>query len=78
MTHEGDRLPLVFMTEGPVLAFALGMEFLRFQARRRRGVRAFQRTLVTNGMPREHAARLAQDYHDAVSVRRMLRRTDPR
>ena len=76
MARDGDGLPLVFMTDGPALAVALGMEFLRFQARRKRGVRAFRRTLVTNGMPREHAARLAQAYHDAGSLRRMLRGAD--
>ena len=73
MARNGDRLPLVLMTTAPVLAVTIGMGFLRFQARRKRGVRTFRRALVRNGMPREQAARLAQAYHDAGSLRKMLR-----
>ena len=73
MAHSGDRLPVVLMTTVPVLAITIGMGFLRFQARRKGGVRIFRRALERSGMPRDQAARLAQAYHDAGSLRKMLR-----
>jgi len=73
MAHERQGLPVVFMAAIPVAAVRLGVEFLRFQARRKRGVQRFRETLVRNGMPREQATRLAQNYHDAGSLRHVLR-----
>ncbi len=57
----------------PVLALQLGVGFLRFQNRRKAGVRRFRRALLQAGLSREEAAALAQRYHDAGSVRQFLR-----
>lgn len=73
MAEDGDRLPVVLMAALPILATRLGVEFLRFQSRRKRGVRRFRRTLVRGGMNRKEAATLAQQYHEAGSVRELLR-----
>ncbi|HLQ41690.1 MAG TPA: hypothetical protein VK189_02435 [Thermoplasmata archaeon] len=73
MSDRGDRLPVIFLEALPVLAARFGWGFLRYQAHRKRGVRAFRRTLLESGMPRDQAETLVRVYHDAGSVRRLLR-----
>ena len=73
MARDRDSLPVVLVAAIPVVAIRLSMGFLRFQARRKRGVQRFRETLMQSGMPREQAARLAQSYHDAGSLRKVLR-----
>ena len=73
MARDQDGLPVIVMAAVPLLAVQFSVEFLRFQSRRKRGVRAFRKTLVRNGMPREQAARLAQSFHEASSLRKILR-----
>ena len=72
MARERESLPVV-MAAVPLLAVQIGVGFVRFQARRKRGVRRFHRELIRGGMPRDLAARLAQAYHEAGSVRNLLR-----
>lgn len=71
--EDGDRLPVVLMASLPGLTIRFGVGFLRLQARRKRGVRQFRRALVKSGMDPRQAASLAQRYHDAASVRVLLR-----
>jgi len=73
MARDRDSLPVVLVAAIPVVAIRLSVGFLRFQARRKRGVQRFRETLMQSGMPREQAARLAQSYHDAGSLRKVLR-----
>jgi len=73
MARDHDGLPLVIMAAVPILAMQIGVGFVHFQAERKRSVRRFRRELISAGMSREQAARLAQAYHDAGSVRQMLR-----
>jgi len=73
MARNRDGLPVVLMAAVPIFTVQFGMGFLRFQSRRKRGVRAFRKALVRSGMPREQAARLAQAYHEAGSIRTILR-----
>lgn len=73
MARDRDGIPVVLAAAVPVLAMQVGVGFLRFQVRRKRGVRRFRRTLIQGGLPRDQAARLAQAYHDAGSVRTILR-----
>ncbi|HEX9567903.1 MAG TPA: hypothetical protein VGA48_09970 [Thermoplasmata archaeon] len=73
MARDRDSLPVVLVAAIPVVAIRLSVGFLRFQARRKRGVQRFRATLMQSGMPREQAARLAQSYHDAGSLRKVLR-----
>ena len=73
MAPDRDGLPVVVMAAVPLFAVQFGVEFLRFQSRRQRGERGCRRTLVRSGMPREDAARLAQTYHEAGSLREILR-----
>ena len=73
MADHGDRLPVVLMAAVPILTVRLGVTFVRFQSRRKRGVRRFRRALEAGGMPKEGAARLAQAYHEASSLRKMIR-----
>ena len=73
MSDRGDRLPVVFLEVLPVVAARFGWDFLRYQARRKRGVRAFRRALLRSGMPRDRAEVLARTYHDVGSIRRLLR-----
>jgi len=73
MARDRDGLPLVVMATVPLLAMQIGVGFVRFQARRKRGVRRFRRELIGAGMSKDQATRLAQAYHDAGSVRQILR-----
>ena len=72
MADRGDRLPVALMAALPVLATRFGWGFLRYQARRKRGVRAFRNALLQGGIPRDRAVRLAQTYHDVGSVRPLI------
>ncbi|HYM38829.1 MAG TPA: hypothetical protein VEY12_01615 [Thermoplasmata archaeon] len=73
MARDRDGLPVVIAAAVPLLAMQVGVGFLRFQVRRKRGVRRFRRDLVRSGMPKDQAARLAQAYHEAGSLRKILR-----
>lgn len=73
MADRADRLPVVFLGALPGLATRIGWGFLRYQARRKQGVRAFREALRRSGMPRDAAASLALAYHEIGSVRKLLR-----
>jgi len=72
MSDHEDRLPVIVLENLPGLAARFGWGFLRYQARRKRGVRAFREELLRSGMPRESVEPLAQAYHEIGSVRRLL------
>ncbi len=72
MATDGDRLPVVLMAALPGLTLRFGVEFLRLQSRRKRGVRRFRRALLEAGMDPRQAAALAQRYHDVGSIRQLL------
>jgi hypothetical protein len=69
----GDRLPVILLEKVPGLAARFGWGFLRYQARRKRGVQAFRRALLRSGMPRDRVELLTRAYHDIGSVRTFLR-----
>lgn len=73
MSARGDRLPIILLERLPGLVARFGWGFLRYQALRKRGVRAFRRELIQSGMPRDQAGTLVQAYHDVGSVRGLLR-----
>ncbi len=73
MARDRDGLPVIFAAAVPVLMVQIGVGFLRVQVRRKRGVRGFRQSLIRSGMPKDQAARLAQTYHEAGSVRNLLR-----
>jgi hypothetical protein len=73
MARDGPGVAVILIAGIPVVAIRLGMGFLRYQARRRQGVQRFRETLIRGGMPREQAARLAQSYHEAGSLTKVLR-----
>jgi hypothetical protein len=72
MANREDPLPLVLLGHLPGLAATFGWGFLRYQARRKSGVRAFRTMLLRSGMPRDRVELLAQAYHDVGSVRRLV------
>jgi len=73
MANREDPLPVALVGHLPGLAATFGWEFLRYQTRRKSGVRAFRTMLLRSGMPRDRVELLAQAYHDVGSVRRILR-----
>jgi hypothetical protein len=73
MARDGPGVAVILIAGIPFVAIRLGMGFLRYQAKRRQGVQRFRETLVRGGMPREQAARLAQSYHEAGSLTKVLR-----
>ena len=72
MADRDDRLPVIVLENLPGLAARFGWGFLRYQARRKRGVDAFRKALLRSGMPRDRVEPLAQAYHDIGSVRGLL------
>lgn len=77
MAQDRDCLPVVLMATVPVLSVRVAVGFLRFQSRRKKGVREFRRVLIEGGIAPSQAARLAQTYHEAGSLREILRGTVP-
>jgi hypothetical protein len=73
MAQDREGFPFVVLTTIPRLAVEIGVGFVRFQARRKRGVRDFRRELIQAGMPEDQASQLAQQYHDVGSLRQILR-----
>jgi hypothetical protein len=73
MARDRDGMPVIIAAAVPRLAMQVGVGFLRFQVRRKRGVRGFRRALIRGGMPKDQAVRLAQAYHEAGSLRLILR-----
>lgn len=71
MAREG--WPVVIAAAVPVLAMQMGVGSLRYLVRRKRGVRRFRRSLIRGGLPPDQAAHLAQAYHEAGSLRKILR-----
>lgn len=73
MARDRDGMPVVIAAAVPLIAVEVGVGFLRFQMRRKRGVRGFRRALIRSGMPKDQAARLAKAYHEAGSLRQIIR-----
>jgi len=69
---RNDSAILVLTTTVPLVALRLGATYLRCLATRRRGVRTFERTLRSGGMPKEDAARLAETYMSVGSLRGLI------
>lgn len=72
MARDRESLPVALIAAVPLFGLKVGIEFLRFQSRRKRGVSAFRTMLVDHGMPRDQAAHLSQAYHEAGSLRILL------
>ncbi len=72
MARERSGVAVVIAAAVPLLAMQVGVGFLRFQVRRKRGVRSFRRALIRGGMPRDQASRLAHAYHEVGSLRRLI------
>ena len=73
MTRDREGAPVVIAAAIPALAMQVGVGSLRFLLRRKSGVRRFRRTLIRGGLTKDQAARLAQTYHEAGSLRLILR-----
>lgn len=56
----------------PVLLVKFGLTFLRYEMRRKRGVRAFKKELRAQNMGREHVNLLTKSYQSAGSVRNLI------
>jgi len=73
MSAEDPRLAVVLAVQVPRIMVVAGVGVLRFLAKRKRGVRAFRTVLLRGGLTRPQAAALAQAYHEAGSLRLLLR-----
>ena len=68
MARDRDSLPVVLVAAIPVVAIRLSVGFLRFQARRRRGVQRFRETLMQSGMTDEQAFKLSEQYMSSLNL----------
>ncbi len=73
MARERGGVPVVIAAAVPLLVLQVGVGSLRFLVHRKRGVRRFRKTLIRGGLSKDQAAHLAQNYHDAGSLRLILR-----
>lgn len=73
MASDRGGTAVIIAAAVPLFAMQVGVGFLRFQVRRKRGVRSFRHALRQSGMSKEQAARLAQAYHEAGSIRTIIR-----
>ena len=56
----------------PVLLVKFSLAFLRYEMRRKRGVRAFKKELRAQNMGKEHVNLLTKSYQSAGSVRSLV------
>ena len=71
-TDDDLTLPVALAAAVPFLLVRLGLVFFRMKAKRRRGVRAFRRSLVRSGMDSGLADRLAAEYESYGRLRSYL------
>lgn len=65
-------MPVALAAAVPVLLVRLGLVYVRFKVKRRRGVRVFRQALVRGGMNRAMATRLAAEYEAIGRLRNYL------
>lgn len=73
MAREDSTMPVLIAAAVPSLLLQVSVGSLRFLVRRKRGVRRFRSALIAGGLSRDQAAKLAQSYHEAGSLRLILR-----
>lgn len=56
----------------PVLLVKFGLTFLRYEMRRKKGVRTFKKELRAQNMGREHVNLLTKSYQSAGSIRSLI------
>ena len=73
MASDRGGFAVIVMAAVPLLALQAGAGYLRFEVRWKRSVRMYRKALLGGGLRWVQAVRLAQTYHDAGSVRQILR-----
>jgi hypothetical protein len=73
--HEGDlpKTVAVIMTEIPAIALSTGWAYLKTKRRIRKGSKYVMKGLLENGMPKELAHELVNQYESDLSIRRIMK-----
>jgi len=73
--HEGDlpKTVAVIMTEIPAIALSTGWAYLKTKRRIRQGSKYVMKGLLENGMPKELASQLVDQYETDLSVRKLIK-----
>ncbi|MCX6650203.1 MAG: hypothetical protein NT131_00880 [Methanomassiliicoccales archaeon] len=70
----GDRSAIVYVAAAaPWLLLRLSVAYLRMRRRANKEGRQFYQALLRDGVPREHARMLADEYSSSLSLVRMIR-----
>jgi hypothetical protein len=56
----------------PVLLLKLGLQFLRYERRRKKAIRIFKKELRAQNIRKEHVNLFTRDYESAGSVRSLI------
>ncbi|UCC92415.1 MAG: hypothetical protein JSW25_07005 [Thermoplasmata archaeon] len=73
--EEIPKLVATVLAKSPVLLLKVSWRYLRMKKRAQRAERTFRQRLEASGMDRETAARFAETYGSAVSIRKLLKET---
>ena len=76
MTERDGDLPktmAIIMSMAPALVFRTGVAYLRTRRRAHQTAQFVFKGMVSNGVPPETARRLADQYADDLSIRRIIR-----
>jgi hypothetical protein len=73
---EGNTV-LMAAAYGPFLAIRLGVQYLRLKRRANQARGRFYRELVRGGLPKEHAAGLADQNAEAISIKSLVKTAGP-
>jgi hypothetical protein len=74
--HDGDlpKTVAVIMTEVPAIALGTGWAYLKTKRRIRKGSKFVMKALLENGMPKELAHQLVDQYETDLSIREIMKR----
>jgi len=74
MNKESDgEAILAFTASAPLLAFRLGVGFLKMKRQANKSAKNFYREMVRNGVPPSEARKLSEEYTSTVSLRHWIR-----
>ncbi len=70
--EDGEAI-LAFTASAPMMAFRLGVGFLKMKRQANKSAKNFYREMVRNGIPPPEARKLSEEYTSVVSFRHWFR-----
>ncbi len=73
MDEEGRSMVMMAASRGPILVLRLSRSYLRMRRSANAARKRFYRELVQNGLPKNEAKDLADEYSSSLSIRSALK-----